>query len=260
MNRSVWIANTKGGCGKTTLALFLVAAWHAAGKKPTLIDCDAKKKLRAFVGTDVKTFNIGASSDELRRDPQLAVSYWDDLSEMIVDAPGDSIVDIGANVDRQVWNWARKSAVAEFFEENEIALDIYVPITAEPLAVEGGIELLKETHEVFPNARKILVLNQSAGTFETYAGSGLLTELSEMKEQHGLKVVIMPKCLSEGWLDFERLRLPFNVVLEKSAKDISTLTGLPTLKARRALGDLAEWVETMYSNFAELLPPTKAKK
>jgi hypothetical protein len=229
-----------------------------AGLNPALVDCDAKRKLQAFIGDDVRSLDIGASADELRRDPQLAVSYWDELSEIIVGTEGDSIVDFGANVDRHVWNWARKSSVSDFFEESGVSLDIYVPITAEPLAVEGGIELLRETISVFPNARKILVLNQAVGTFETYAGSGLLSDLNAMKEKNGLKVVIMPRCLSEGWLDFERLRLPFSRIVTMNAEEISDVTGLSTLKARRALGDIAEWLNEMYNNFKDLVPHEKS--
>jgi hypothetical protein len=261
MKKTVWIANTKGGVGKTTLAMFLANAYGLSGTPVQMIDCDARRKLASFMADSAIepiSLDIGASADELRQNPSLAVSYWDRLAELVIDSQGVSIVDLGANVDRMVWGWAEKSRVGDLFTDEGVEMDLFVPMTAEPLAVEGGLELLRESARVFPNARRILVLNRNAGSFDSYEGTAVLADLRKMRKD-GLQVVVMPKCVSEGWVDFERLKLHFGRVLQMSAADLEKATGMGRLQSRRALGDLAAWVEELYRNFKGLVPEPSAK-
>lgn len=258
-NRSIWVLNTKGGVGKTTLALFLANAYRVAGVPLRMIDCDGKRKLAAFMAntrppSEVVSLDIGATSDDLRADPSLAVSYWDDLATFILSAEAASLVDLGANVDRHILQWARSSRVGEVFAEGGVEMDIFVPITAEPLAVEAGIEILKEISEVFPAARRVLVLNQVGGKFDAYAASTHMVELETMKKAGEISVALMPRCVSEGWVDYERLRLPFERIIEMTAEDITRTTGMGRLKAVRSIGDVGKWLQVMHTNFGPFIP------
>lgn len=261
MTKTLWIANTKGGVGKTTLAIFLANAYLASGATTRLLDCDSRRKLAAFMDSPdnpVLGLDIGASADEVRQNPSLAISYWDRLAEEILEGGDVSVVDLGANVDRMVWQWAERSRVSELFKDEQVDMDIFIPVSAEPLAVEGGLQLIEESRKVFPEARRILVLNQVAGSFDSYADTEQMKRLSELKKTDGLKIVVMPRCLSEGWVDFERLRLNFAKVLEMTPQEVEAQSGLSRLGARRAIGDLGAWVEKLYENFGALVPSPQA--
>lgn len=254
MVHTVWVANGKGGVGKSALMMVLATIYEASGRPLRLIDADDKAKLAEFYGEGrVLSLRIGADAERLRANPSLAYSYWDQLANEIVDA--DTGVDIGANMDRHIFDWAAKSELSSVFEEAEVTMDIYVPITADPLAVSGGLEVLKAAEQVFPHSRRVLVLNKKLGPFDAYANSDEFAAIARMRER-GLYVVEMDCCYSEAWTDFERLKLPPARVLEMDAKTIAARTGLGILAARRALGDYAKWVRTLHAALAPLLPGT----
>ena len=246
------VANSKGGVGKTTLALFLVALFEEQRRRVTLIDCDIKQKLREFLsGRDVMSLGIGASPDAIQNDPALVRAYWDRLAELMAD--NDCLVDLGANVDRTILDWARTSGVRDFLADAGVLLDVYVPITAEPLAVSGGIDVLRDVHQIFPAARRILVLNHAVGGFGAYEHSGLSKDVEELTRE-GVVVVEMPKCLSEGWVAFEERRVPARQVLDMDPKEIAErFFGGNTMKAHRSKAAVGEWASKMMATFLPLL-------
>jgi len=252
MAHTVWVANGKGGVGKSALMMVLNTIYDAAGRPLRLIDADDKAKLAEFYGEKrVLSLRIGADAEHLRANPALAYSYWDQLANEIIEA--DTGVDIGANMDRHIFDWANKSELSSVFEEADVTMDIYVPITADPLAVSGGLEVLKAAQQVFPDSRRVLVLNKKLGSFDAYADSDEFSAIARMRDR-GLYVVEMDCCYSEAWTDFERLKMPPDRVLAMDAKTVAARTGLGVLAARRALGDYAKWVRTLHSALAPLIP------
>jgi len=240
MPHTIWVMNGKGGVGKSVLMMML--AWHyeAIGRPLRLIDIDDKAKLAEFMGTDnVLSLRIGADAEELRANPALAYSYWDQLASEMIE--NDTGVDLGANMDRALLSWAKKSDLEELLQENETTMDIYVPITADPLAVAGGIQTLQASEQVFPSSRKILVLNKAVGNFDAYASTPEFSTIAGMRDR-GLYVVMLEACFSEAWTDFERLKLPPGRVVSMDAKTVAKKTGLGILAARRAVGDYASWL------------------
>lgn len=251
MPHTVWVANGKGGVGKSMLTMVLACLYETHGRPLRLIDADDKAKLAEFVGEDrVLSMRIGASAEELRINPALAYSYWDRLAEEIIQH--DTGVDLGANMDRQVLAWAEKSSLGAFFNESDVSMDFYVPVTADPLALSGGIGVLATAERVFPNARRVLVLNKMHGPFDAYAEAPEFQEIAAMRDR-GLYIVEMDHCVSEAWTDFERLKLPPARVVALSAKDLAQQTGLGILAARRALGDYASWLKRLQLALEPLL-------
>ncbi len=243
MPHTVWVANGKGGVGKSVLMMALAAIYEASGRPLRLIDADDKAKLSEFMGADkVLSLKIGASMDEIRANPSLAFSYWDRLAEEIVE--GDTGVDIGANMDRLILSWAEKSNLAALFEDSGVSMDVYVPITAEPLAVSSGLEVLEAVERIFPFSRRILVLNKKAGPFDTYAGTPEFRRIESLRDR-GLYIVEMASCVSEAWTDFERLKMPPAQVITLDPKTVAQMTGLGILAARRATGDYASWLKQL---------------
>lgn len=243
--------NGKGGVGKSVLMMVLSWLYDAMGRPLRLIDIDDKAKLAEFVGHDnVLSLRIGANAEALRADPSLAYSYWDQLAAEILER--DTGVDLGANMDRHILSWAKKSELGELLTESGVTMDIYVPVTADPLAVAGGIEALEAIADVFPDSRRILVLNRVAGHFNAYESTPEFEKIAVMRA-NGLIVVGMDVCLSEAWTDFERLKLPPWRVLKMNAPTVAQQTGLGILAAKRAVGDYASWLKQLQQTFAPLV-------
>ncbi|MEI6985889.1 MAG: hypothetical protein WCK65_07165 [Rhodospirillaceae bacterium] len=256
MPHTVWVANGKGGVGKSVLMMALAAIYEASGRPLRLIDADDKAKLAEFMGPEkVLSLKVGATMDEIRSNPSLAFSYWDRLAEEIIE--GDTGVDIGANMDRLVLSWAEKSNLAALFDDSGVTMDVYVPITAEPLAVSAGLEVLESVERIFPKSRRILVLNKKSGSFDAYAGTPEFRRI-ELLRSRGLYIVEMPSCISEAWTDFERLKLPPSRVIVLDPKTVASMTGLGILAARRATGDYAAWLKQLTLALAPVTHTTAA--
>ncbi|CAK0752997.1 conserved hypothetical protein [Gammaproteobacteria bacterium] len=240
MAHTIWVMNGKGGVGKSILMMVLAWQYEVSGRPLRLIDIDDKAKLAEFMGTDkVLSLRVGANAEALRANPALAYSYWDQLAVEM--SENDTGVDLGANMDGVLLDWARKSDLDQVLQETGVTMDIYVPVTADPLAVGGGIQALEAAEQVFPHSRRILVLNKVAGNFDTYAATAEFSKIAAMRAR-GLYVVVMEECLSEAWTDFERLKLPPWAVVSMDAKSVAEKTGLGILAARRAVGDYAAWL------------------
>ena len=248
---TIWVMNGKGGVGKSVLTMALAWLYEASWRPLRMIDIDDKAKLAEFAGKDkVLSLRIGASAEELRADPALAYSYWDQLAAEILE--NDTIIDTGANIDRPLLEWARKSELAELLSESSVTMDLYVPITADPLSVRGGLDVLETVGEIFPECRRILVLNRIAGQFNAYESTPEFQCVADLRSQ-GLIVLPMAACLSEAWTDFERLKLPPWKVLTMNAAEVARQTGLGILAAKRAAGDYASWIKQLQQTFGPLV-------
>ncbi|EXJ12657.1 nucleotide-binding protein [Imhoffiella purpurea] len=248
---TVWVMNGKGGVGKSVLMMALAWLYEAMQRPLRLIDVDDKSKLSEFVGEDnVLSLRIGADAEALRADPSQAYSYWDQLAAEILEQ--DTAVDFGANMDRHILDWARKSELGDLLTESGVTMDIFVPVTADPVAVLAGIQVLEAAAEVFPQSRRILVLNQIAGSFNAYESTREFERIATMRSE-GLLVVGLDSCMSEAWIDFERLKLPPWRIIEMNAATVAQQTGLGILAAKRAVGDYASWLKHFQQSFAPLV-------
>jgi hypothetical protein len=249
---SVWVMNGKGGVGKSVLMMSLVWLYEAMNRPLRMIDVDDKSKLAQFVGHDnVLSMRIGADPEELRSDPSLAYSYWDRLAAEILEQ--DTAVDFGANMDRHILGWANKSELGELLTESGVTVDIFVPITADPLAVTAGIEVLESAAKVLPDSRRILVLNRAVGPFTAYEATPEFHRIAQLRAE-GLLVVSFDSCMSEAWNDFDRLKLPPWKVIQMNAATVAQRTGLGILAAKRAVGDYAAWLKKFQQDYAPLVP------
>ncbi len=255
MSHSVWVANGKGGVGKSVLMMVLSYVYEQYGVPLRLIDVDDKAKLAEFMGEQrVLSLRIGASAEDLRLNPSLAYSYWDRLANEILDQ--DTGVDLGANMDRHILAWAEKSDLGGLMTEYDTGMDFYVPVTADPLALSSGLEVLTAVERIFPASRRILVLNKMLGDFAAYGDTPEFKRVLQLRDR-GLHVVEMDQCVSEAWTDFERLKLPPARVVDMGAKDVAAHTGLGVLAARRAIGDYAAWLKKMQLSLEPLVATLK---
>ena len=241
MARKIIIGNGKGGVGKTTLASVIIEVWRAEkGDYPAvMIDCDSRNKLAKMFKDRVLKIAISAEPEEIIANPGLVVSYWDQLGDHLI-SDTDAVVDLGANVDQSVLEWARRSKIGRYLDN--ISLDVIVPTTGDPLGIEGAREMLKATAAIFPSARRTLVLNAWTSKLdETYKRDSSFLEITSLP---GVEVVRVPKCTSEIWEDIVRDSVSFAHAIELGPEAIGKSLKLsrPWL-ADRGVGDLAAWAE-----------------
>jgi hypothetical protein len=248
MPRATFVCNSKGGVGKTTVAVAIAEVYRALhGRAPKMIDCDSRHKLCKMLGSEVIGFGLCATTDDLLANPDLIVSYWDALGDHILGG-NDVVIDLGANVDAQIFEWAARSRIADYL--GETGVDIVVPTTAEPLAIEGARVLLTSAARIFPDSRRVLVLNEAHGRF---AGYETADEFRSLLALPGLHVVRLPKCISSLWNDLERDGVSFAKAIELGPEKIGATLGLSRpWVAARALGDLARWGEAVRAAFQPL--------
>jgi chromosome partitioning protein len=83
------VANSKGGVGKSTLAVHLAAWLHEQGHSVTLADCDTQRSSSEWVGEavpDVKTVRLADPNEILDRLPTLGQQ----TDYVIADGPGSN--------------------------------------------------------------------------------------------------------------------------------------------------------------------------
>ena len=83
------VANSKGGVGKSTLAVHLAAWLHEQGHSVTLADCDTQQSSSEWAHEavpDVKTVRLSSADEILEELPQLAK----DTDYVVADGPGSN--------------------------------------------------------------------------------------------------------------------------------------------------------------------------
>jgi len=253
------VANTKGGVGKTTLAVALHGLLERRGLSFSCVDADGRNKLRSIIGDGVTALQAGATAEELRENPDVAYRYWDKIGQAMM--AGNALVDLGANVDSHVWAWAGKANLAKYLNQKSVLVRVLVPTTAEPASVAGAIDTLTAVGTVFPSADRTLVLNGAAGGFEAYENTPELESLKAMQAEGQLKIVEMPRCHSGIWRDFEKALISPWRAVEMPPEAVADVLGLAATPwvADEGLGDLASWLRRLERELDHVLPPFPAK-
>lgn len=256
MKKTIWMMNGKGGVGKTTLGVMLYSMYRVAGWPLAVMDVDGQAKIAGFL-PGVTSLGIGARQAAIAARPSLVVSFWDALPEFVVGSAGSTLVDFGANIDRAIFEYAEKSGIAEEFAQVGISMELWVPVMTEPKAMSGGIEALTEAGRVFPEARRILVLNEYKSDFDDYKeGNPEFDLIHALYERGEIEIVRLPKCVSEGWVAFEKGWVTPAEVVDMTPEAICQRFQLDSIRvARRARGDVAAWISEVYREFGTLVPP-----
>lgn len=85
----ITIANSKGGVGKSTLAVHLAAWLHEQGHSVTLADCDTQQSSSEWIReaiTELKAVRLGNPNEILNELPALAL----ETDYVIADGPGSN--------------------------------------------------------------------------------------------------------------------------------------------------------------------------
>lgn len=249
MNKqSFWVMNSKGGVGKTTLSVALIDLLELAGREPSLIEIDSRKRLTSFLGKErVLSFEGAPPISEIRKDPNKVLGHYDPITEKI--EGGDTLLDLGANEDAQFLEYCRLSRLDEDFVESGIDITVFIPTVAENESVKGAIESMESLTTSMPSSKKILVLNERDGDdFDKY-----LTPSQWKFIKSTSTVIRLPKIVSEGWEDFQRSKCRYTDIIAMDIETIQARFGFPRPKAKRARGDMAAWFESLRRQMGNII-------
>jgi hypothetical protein len=251
---SVWILNSKGGVGKTTLSVAVADLMDLAGRTPRFLEIDSRKRLSSFIGQEkVLSFEGAPPIAEIRKNPNLVLGHYDPIVEAI--EAGDSLLDLGANEDPAFLEYCRLSRLDEDLVDEGVRVIALVPTVAENESVRGALEALHNLHEAMPSAERVLVLNARDGeNFDRYFSPKQILEM----EGSRIRMIEMQRIVSEGWEDFQRERLRFLNVVGMESEEIQRRFGFARPKAKRARGDVAAWFEAMRRSMTGILPAAEA--
>lgn len=247
---SVWVLNSKGGVGKTTLSVAVVDLMEISGRIPYLLEIDTRKRLSSFMGEGVvRSFNGGPPISEIRKNPNLVLGHYDPIVESMEN--GDTLLDLGANEDPAFLEYARLSRLDEDLVSMGIRVVVLVPTVAENESVRGAIEGLASIQRAVPSAKRVLVLNERDGdNFDNYISK---SERSSLLSDD-IQIVAMPRIISEGWEAFQRERCRFVEIIGMEVDNIQHKFGFSRPMAKRARGDIAAWFEGVRRGMMGVLP------
>jgi hypothetical protein len=246
----VWIMNSKGGVGKTTLSVAIADLLHISDRPVRLLEIDTRKRLSSFMGeSDVLSFEGAPPISEIRRNPNLVLKHYDPImTEM---EKGDCLLDMGANEDPSFLEYCNLSRIDEDLVDMRVSVVAIVPTVAETESVRGALAALDRVRDVVPSARRVLVLNErDQGDFDRYFDTSIVSDL----DRQGVATVVMPKIISEGWDEFQRMKLRFIDIIGMDVPEIQEKFGWSRQFAKRARGDMAAWFEQMRIRMSVVLP------
>lgn len=240
-NISLWVMNSKGGVGKTTLSVAMTDIMSLANRVPHLIEVDSRKRLSSFMGTgNVLSFDGAPPLAEIRKNPNAILGHYDPIIAEL--EKGDSLLDLGANEDIPFLEYCKLSRIDEDLEDMNVEVFVLVPTVAETESIEGALTSIGAVQAIVPSAKVVLVLNErDSGDFDKYFESDKLEEL----ERANVMVMVMPKIMSEGWEDFQRAKKRFVDIIAMQHQELMERFGYTRQLAKRARGDIAFWFGKM---------------
>lgn len=267
MKRTVIVMNKTGGQGKTLTSQMIYLGYCDAGLAPKLAAADTtgdeeRSKLGKFYPGLVRELGLGVRLSDLRRNQGAAIAYWDQLGALLLQ--GGFIIDIGANIAPFVFDWARSRDAGRILRQRGAPpIVLCVPMRPQAQAVEDALYVLERSvaeADFLPIASRVLVQNESGGTFEGYGSGEDFQRFQGLKRSHGLRIAAMSQCHSELWPVAERNYLPLHDLLTTDLEELEHSYGLDAFAASGAQADLIQWVDETLGSFRSvgLVPPPAA--
>lgn len=245
---SIWIMNSKGGVGKTTLAIAVADFLLVNQQEPVILEIDSRKRLSSFIGETV-SFDGAPSIEDMRKNPNAMLAHYDPVAEALMSS--DTILDVGANEDGPFLEYCTLSRLDEDFQEENIQVVTLVPAVMESESIRGALEALASIHSAIPSARRVLVLNERDGSnWDAYLPAKVLKQL----HTQGVSIIRIPRIVSEGWDDFQRNYMRFSDIIDQTPSDMSVKFGFARTKAKRSRGDIASWFMEVDAGLGSVIP------
>ncbi len=247
MSETIIVANRTGGQGKTVAAQLLIWGMEVGGLEPRRIAIDSigegtKSKFGKFCKR-VREIRVSPDQESLRSDSKAMLAHWDAVGKELLN--GGAVIDVGANVIDSIFAWAAaRNAGSVLAQRKAPPVTLVVPAQAQAQALEDALHLLERSITEGGNlqiTRRVLLLNEAFGGFDTYGTNEDFTRLQRMKEEHGLRIGRLRKCTSALWPFIERLYLNMADVTEMDPSDMEKKFGLNPFEAAGAQVDFLQW-------------------
>ncbi|MEI7606437.1 MAG: hypothetical protein WCJ64_03530 [Rhodospirillaceae bacterium] len=248
MSTVTFTCNEKGGSGKTTCAVGFAEVWRSQiGRPLRLIDCDDRHKLARFKGDQVLKIESSISADLLAENPDLALSYWDPIGQLMVSG-ADCLIDLAAGVGIQVLQWADRSQIFEYLSDTTVIF--IVPTKPDPEGLTGARQILESVPDIIPTAIRVLVLNGLTRDFAKYSDN---EDYGALLSLPGVMIIKIPYCSSPLWVTLEKDGISYATAVELGAEKIARACGYTApWVAARDLGSIAKWGKDVHEAFQPL--------
>jgi len=256
--RTYLSAARTGGQGKTTVVQ-LVGLLHELKGKPLKVasaDSDSTEqasKIGRFL-QGVRELGIGADLKAIKvaNDPNAAIRYWDSFGSTLLE--GGYVVDVGANIARNLFDWAEVSNAGTLLKKrNAPPIDLVVTVKAESQALEDASDLLQlsfDKEDFLHFERRFVVLNEVSGNFDHLPVERIFSRFAT-KYNQPIRMVRLPRCTSDLWPLMEREFISIREALRLTETDLEEKYGLSVWAANAGLSDLKMWVNQTLHYFEE---------
>jgi hypothetical protein len=252
-----FIANDKGGEGKSLLAKILASRCRVAGLPMSVVEVDTQGQSLKVLGPDVISITIDAKT--VRRDPAAGLRALTPLFgaiETTCKKDGLTIVEFGANEASRGALWSGMVDLQDELTAFGAQALVLTPMTRQAESMRRGIKAGRAFLDVLPAARFVLVENERDGRMldlhpssdaaEVYRN--LIVPLTEQAT-----MIRMPLIEAGSWQPFEAAGVSFVDAVTMTIENVMSISGLPKPEAKIIRGDVAGWAEIMFSEFDKLI-------
>jgi hypothetical protein len=253
----ILVANIRGGCGKTTVALTVADTLALAGHAVRPFQVDDQPQLARLMGQEVTSLlpDLG----EVGTNPRALTAPFAPLYDACMAAPetGTTIlVDVGANMVSALAQWLKDVALQEDLSAWGMTALILVPAVFDTAAVKGAIETLTRLRWVLPAAVPVFIENQRDKPFHA-ARPG--TDIYQVLESElppaliGCEALVMPEIQADAWQIFERAGIRFAKAVALAPGELATHLGECIAETKIMQSHVARYLVTMRRELAKCL-------
>lgn len=241
---AILVGNRTGGQGKTLISQLIHYGYKMSGVPLRAVSADSAdnteaSKLGSLIA-DVEELGTGATMAQVRSNQHLAVQYWDRLGELLLE--GGCVIDLGANILPMVFQWAAERQAGRLLEGKPIFL--VVPVTAQRQSIDDAAAVFN--HAVrhtgsLAFSRKVLVLNEYHGTFDSVANDMEFKKLVK-RDDGDITVVTLSRANVEVWEQIEAKGFSIDRLMKMNVADYAGAFGVNAFAASGAEAALKRWV------------------
>lgn len=242
---NIFVANDKGGVGKSTIAQYCAIRLGRSGELPILVDMDRQPKLHRFFGRDAVHSLPFTGTDQPEREWTGASATWDPVLDWMR-AKRPLVVDFGAQAWAAFVQWAQRTEVRAFARTEDCV--VLVPTTSDIEAVLGAVNVLKTARAILPGARIAVLACNKDGPIEYLKGTPDFDELLQMGRAVSAVSRNVPVLRSAAYVALAHRSVRFDQIERAAARGIAEIAGLapvPPTALVRAVKEVQKWLQDM---------------